>query len=169
MGRGANASEIGDACDRYGASVKEVVQQIEEGYLDKVVLQQRFKLTLDQLEDLRVTLTNDELRDIYEKVGQQTTAADYQERKGHVPQAVRYMQALGSSMQLAGFFMLVFVFIEKHVSDNFQQNITNTCYFANILKVITSCNIASIREAGVHDIPPPCHIYLCIHAFPQGR
>ncbi|TNV79618.1 hypothetical protein FGO68_gene14645 [Halteria grandinella] len=114
VGRGANASEIGMACDNYSASVKEVVQQIEEGYLDKVVLQQRFKLTLDQLEDLRVTLTNDELRDIYEKVGQQTTAADYQERKGHVPQAVRYMQALGSSMQLAGFFMLVFVFIEKH-------------------------------------------------------
>lgn len=111
--RTASSVELNEACDRYITKFRETQTQISEEFLDSSALL-KFMLNPMQVEDARTTLVSDDLRDTYEKIGHITPAAEYSERKGTTPQAVRYMQAVGASMQLAGFFLLVLIFIEKH-------------------------------------------------------
>lgn len=59
-------------------------------------------------------LTNDLTRDMYDKIGQVMTKKEFEERRGMIPQSMRYVQALGNSMSLAIFFVLIFLAIDKH-------------------------------------------------------
>jgi hypothetical protein len=93
--RGATSIEIGEACDRYTLKIDQTQAQIDEGFK---TAEDMPKLTKEQVEDVKMILMHEEYRDIYDKTGQAQTREEAGERKGPVPMAVRYMQAIGNSL-----------------------------------------------------------------------
>jgi hypothetical protein len=113
-----------------------------------------FRSKMD-VEDIRHMLTNPILRDIYDKNGMFTTKTEFNQRNGQIPQSMRYLQAVGATMNYSMFFVMIFFLIDKHVRI--------MMILTRVLAVVSLCQ-ATISFMPSH-LLIPCHL----HEIPQGR
>ncbi len=71
------------------------------------------------MEDIRHLLTTPVLRDIYEKTGHFTTIQEYKDKNSAIPLSMRYLSALAGGAHFVMFFVLIFLMVDKHVSNIF--------------------------------------------------
>jgi curved DNA-binding protein CbpA len=118
--KNATMQEINKACDQLIVDITpKGLDQDDYEYLDptaKKEVRSAVFTSKEKVEEARHLFTNAILRDIYDKTGMITTRAEFNQRGGQMPQSIRYLQALGNSMNLSFFFILIFVIIDKHVS-----------------------------------------------------